>query len=347
MGWFNKAFRGNKNSDKVDLTNITRTETIEGLSTPGIIKNFHYYFTDLEVYSDGLISCWGMVDLAMFRQKLSEEWVVTSIPDGEFFSISGLGRWQIEDAHWLYNPNTLYDHVTSLVKRLNPDMQNLHNYHGSDVRQIGKTRISKHSLPSPTPFYRHENSSYWPQRMDSAKFWVFYRDDDQKVYLTDLSIYKNARVEITKLPKRLVLQFDQLPQWVENGRILTELAKGEQVNILNLGSFRVSQGDGIPIKDKLYELEDKFKELQGGENSIRKCARLFEEYKASPSKGAKKALKQAYEAIPKRNRVYVGDMDNKDYAVRYVLYGKQVKKEWDKDRFTPFPFDDLPLMDDG
>ena len=75
MKLFDKIFKSNK-TEPADFTTITRTEILEGFSIPGIIHNMQYHFTDLQGYSDGLISCWEMVDLSMFKDKLNKGWVV-------------------------------------------------------------------------------------------------------------------------------------------------------------------------------------------------------------------------------------------------------------------------------
>lgn len=72
MKLFNKIFKSNKTIESAALTTITRTEVLEGFSIPGIIHSMQYHFTDLQVYSDGLISCWEMVDLSMFKDKLEK-----------------------------------------------------------------------------------------------------------------------------------------------------------------------------------------------------------------------------------------------------------------------------------
>ena len=47
---------------------IIRTQTIDGLVTPAFINNgSHYFFINLPVYADGLVNCWEMVDLALFK----------------------------------------------------------------------------------------------------------------------------------------------------------------------------------------------------------------------------------------------------------------------------------------
>lgn len=122
MKLFDKIVKSN-NRKPADLTTITRTEVFEGFSIPGIIHNMQYHFTDLQVYSVGLISCWEMVDLSMFKDKLNKGWVVTSILGGEAISIFSLGHWNLEQGEWQHTKETLFDSVYSLVKQLKYKVQ--------------------------------------------------------------------------------------------------------------------------------------------------------------------------------------------------------------------------------
>lgn len=341
MKLFDKIFKSNK-TDPADLTAITRTEILEGFSIPGIIHNIQYHFTDLQVYSDGLISCWEMVDLSMFKDKLNKGWVVTSIPDGEAISIFSLGHWKIEKGEWQHTKETLYDYVHSLVKRLNPTLENLHNYNGNNSKMVGKANVAKHFIPTPKPYYFDDPKSFFPNRINGEKFHFFYRNDDNKTYLAELSIYKSGNIEITNLPKKKIHKFEDLNDLTKNGTLTTDLKIGETVSILNLGSFKVVSGRGVDIKFKLKELEDKFNELNGRENNIANCARIFDEYKQNPTKKLRDELKEAYEAVPEHQRIFVGTMDTKDYEVRQVIYGDQVKKEWKDHYGYEYPYDDMP-----
>jgi hypothetical protein len=341
MKLFDKIFKSNK-TDPADLTTITRTEILEGFSIPGIIHNMQYHFTDLQVYSDGLISCWEMVDLSMFKDKLNKGWVATSIPDGEAISIFSLGHWKIEKGEWQHTKETLYNYVHSLVKRLNPTLENLHNYNGNNSKMVGKANVAKHFIPTPKPYYFDAPKSFFPNRINGEKFHFFYRNDDNKTYLAELSIYKSGNIEITNLPKKKIYKFEDLNDLTKNGILITDLKIGETVSILNLGSFKVVSGSGVDIRSKLNELTDKFNELNGRENSIAKCARIFDEYKQNPTKKLRNELKEAYEAVPEHQRIFVGTMDTKDYEVRQVIYGDQVKKEWEDYYGYEYPYDDMP-----
>ena len=342
MKLFDKIFRSNKTSEVADLTMITRTEVLEGFSIPGIIHNMQYHFTDLQVYSDGLISCWEMVDLVMFKDKLNKGWVVTSIPDGEAISIFNLGYWHIDQGEWQHTKETLYDYVYSLVKRLNPTLENLHNYNGNNTKLAGNVKIAKHFLTDPKPFYYEDQNSPFPKRINGEKFHIFFRDHDEKTYLAELSIYKSGHIEITNVPEKKVFKFDELEQLTNNGQIATDLKIGETVTIIGLGSFKVKSGSGVELKFKLNEFADKLNELNGRENSIAKCARIFEEYKKHPTKKNREELKIAYEAVPEHRRIFVGTMDTKDYEVRQVIYGDLVKKEWEEYYGYEYPYDDMP-----
>ena len=342
MKIFEKIFKSNKITVPVDLTTITRTEVIEGFSIPCIIHNMQYHFTDLQVYSDGLISCWEMVDLAMFKDKLNKDWVVTSIPEGEAISIFNLGNWYIEKGEWQYTKETLYDFVNSLVKQLNPTSENLHNYKGKNSKIVGKVNIAKHFMPDPKPYHYESTDSFFPKKINGEKFHIFFRNNDSKTYLAELSIYKSGHIEITNLPSKKIFRFDELNILVEKEIITTDLKIGEVVTVLNLGSFKIKSGNGVDIKFKLNEFKDKFNELNGGENSIAKCARIFEEYKNTPTKKLKNELKEAYEDVPEHQRIFVGTMDTKDYEVRQIIYGEIVKKEWKEYYGYEYPYDDMP-----
>lgn len=69
------------------LLNIL-TRSVEGAVVPGhyiqaFIKNGdHYFVTEIKVYKDGKIDCWGLVDFNDFKEKVREGWVRTRLPDG-------------------------------------------------------------------------------------------------------------------------------------------------------------------------------------------------------------------------------------------------------------------------
>ncbi len=339
---FDKLFKRRKIVKPADLTTITRTEVIEGFSIPGVILNMQYHYTDIQVYSDGLISCWEMVDLKMFKAKLNNNWVVTSIPDGQAISIFSLGNWYIEKGDWIHTRETLYEHVYSLVKRLNPTAENLHNYHGNNSKMIGKVNVSKHISPTAKPYHIENPESFLSQKVNGEKFNIFFRNEDNKTYLAALSVYKSGRIEITNIPLKEIFKVDDLKHLISEGKITTSLKVGEAVTILGLGSFIIKSGYGVDMNYKYDEFLDTYNELNGRENSIAKCARIFEEYKQQPTQKIRQELKKAYEEVPKHQRMFVGTMDTKDYEVRHAIYGDIVKNEFEDENGYEYPYDDIP-----
>lgn len=342
MKFFDKKFKLANRTVVGDLTTITRTEVLEGFSVPGIIHNMQYHFIDLQVYSDGLVSCWEMVDLSMFKEKLNNGWVVTSIPDGEAISIFNLGRWYIEEGEWLHTKDSFYEFVYSLVKGINPTLENLVNYNGNSSKKVGKVSVAKHFMPDPKPYYYNDPNSFLPNKINGEKFHIFFRNDNSQTYLAELSLYKSGHIEITNLPEKKTFRFEQINELFNSGQLTTDLKIGESVTILNLGSFKIKSGNGIEAKFKIDELTGMLNELNGSENSIAKCARLFDEYKQNPTKRLRDSLKEAYEGVPEHQRMYVGTMDTKDYEVRQIIYGDIVKKEWEDDYGYEYPYEDMP-----
>lgn len=52
------------------MQRIKRQKAIEGTRIPGIIKNGQYYYINLDVYEDGMINCWELVDIKGLEEKL-------------------------------------------------------------------------------------------------------------------------------------------------------------------------------------------------------------------------------------------------------------------------------------
>jgi len=78
-----------------------------GLLIPAFIHNMQYFYAPLAVYGDGLIDCWGLVDLEIFRRKLKGGWVVTGAPVGTQVSFHNLGWASVSACNWEYTASDL------------------------------------------------------------------------------------------------------------------------------------------------------------------------------------------------------------------------------------------------
>lgn len=98
--------------------------TADGVRVPGtwrhaFIRNGDYFLTDLFIYADGLIDCWGLVTLEEFEEKLRCGWVATELPDGARASGHQLAAWRFREPHSWYTPELLLAEVRDTIEQLN------------------------------------------------------------------------------------------------------------------------------------------------------------------------------------------------------------------------------------
>jgi len=319
------------------LTNhISRKVEINGISIPGIIYNYNYHIVDLKIYEDGLIDCWEFVDLPLLREKISKNWIMSSIPDNSDISVFGLGGWKINNGKWLYNKEQLYNELESYVRQLNPNMINLFDMQGTNTVERNGVRTTKVQGFNKKPFYYSDQHPVFPTRTYGIDQNIFYQHDES-IYLTKLAVFPDGQVILRNIPEEVVFDFSELDQQFDIDRIITNPPLGKRIQIYGIGSFDLLSGMGVDPKNKLTELKDAFAELQGKETTSKKCLRLWDEYRESPSEQKKESLRIAYEAVPSHIRMFLGDQDSKDFPIRYDIYGDIVKEEWENRYGFPMP----------
>lgn len=98
-------------------------ETVAGSWRHVFINNGgSYYLTDLLVYVDGLVDCWGLVTLAEFRDKLRTGWVATTLKEGAQASAHELASWTFTDVESWVSADDLYAEVVDQVASLNSQL---------------------------------------------------------------------------------------------------------------------------------------------------------------------------------------------------------------------------------
>ncbi|MFD7547662.1 NADAR family protein [Streptomyces sp. NPDC059578] len=99
--------------------------TADGVRIPGtwrhaFIRNGDRYFlTDLFIYADGLIDCWGLVTVEEFDEKLRAGWVATSFPEGGEASAHELADWTFSEPESRLTPELLAAEVRDAIDQLN------------------------------------------------------------------------------------------------------------------------------------------------------------------------------------------------------------------------------------
>jgi hypothetical protein len=102
---------------------VVRTKPIgrtRGVAFPAFIHNVQYHYTGVSVYSDGLIDCWGCVDIGIFRQKIKQGWVVAQAPMGALVSIHNLGWATVGGIDWHYTSEQYSTRAKDIVQALEP-----------------------------------------------------------------------------------------------------------------------------------------------------------------------------------------------------------------------------------
>lgn len=96
----------------------------DGIRVPGtwrhvFIRNGDYFLSDLFIYADGLIDCWGLVTLEEFEEKLRSGWVATELPDGARASGHELAAWRFGEPRTWHTPELLLAEVRDTIDELN------------------------------------------------------------------------------------------------------------------------------------------------------------------------------------------------------------------------------------
>lgn len=86
------------------------------------------------------------------------------------------------------------------------------------------------------------------------------------------------------------------------------------------------------------------KKLAGEPTSLEICVEVYAQYLKNPTQALKEALKVAYENIPEHEKMYVGDMDVKDTAVRMIIYGDEEIENWSHYQAAKHLGDELPSI---
>ncbi|MET9607295.1 NADAR family protein [Streptomyces sp. NPDC006512] len=99
--------------------------TADGVRIPGtwrhafICNGGSYFLTDLFIYADGLIDCWGLVTLEEFEEKLRTGWVATTLPEGAQASAHELASWKFSEPRTGLTPELLLAEVRDSIDQLN------------------------------------------------------------------------------------------------------------------------------------------------------------------------------------------------------------------------------------
>ena len=329
-----KLFGRNKKEKNLKFESfpkIERTRVLQGRFVPGVINNGgSHFFINLQVFEDGLVDCWEMIDLELFKKKLNSGWVSPKIPDGKQLSIHHLGSWSVKNGEWLFDKESYFDHIKEVVKDLNPELKNLYNCFGTTTKKVGKTNVSLLGMANGKPVRTEDPENYFSPKHKGDSFHGFQKIDDSNYNLININVFADSRIQISGIEKPKLVSIDEFTSLVKDGAISTEIPEDSTVHIYGFGKCTVGTCQYYAnIEEKLSEINDIISQLNGDKTTSEICREVYEEYVENPTVRLKDLLKVAYENIPEHLRTYVlGDMDAKDIPVRMIIYGEQEIEKW-------------------
>lgn len=304
------------------MQKISRQKNVEGTTISGIIHNGQYFYTNIEIYEDGMIHCWELVDLNGLKEKIASGWLVSQIPNGKNVSIHGLGTYGVASAEWKFDRDEYEDYIHTTIKKLNPTLTNIYKIAVEEKALWEKRRVVV--SPQPTEFYVKKEISYETVQGDS--FTIFMKHKNQNI-LVNLVMYKDGNIVCYAPNIEVRYTVKEIQALFNDGTFFTHFKKPTKIVLGNLGTVTLNEAvDSVEIHEKYKELLDMYAKLQGNEDSLEKCRRVYYEYLEYPSEEGKKRLKELYEAIPEHERMYLGDMESRDSDYRRIIYSNSTRE---------------------
>lgn len=330
-----------------NLLHRQATRTIEGVSFPGIIHNMSYYLADLTVYEDGIVECWESVDLPIFKKKLSTGWVVPQVPQGAEIRIEHLCRIEVNDAVWTHKtPNALYKYVESIVRAQNPEMRNLYNMYGASSETIPDRKMRRAKLSYGSGMARTRATDLWGAPESSGETIRHFMKHEGHTYLVQTAVLRNDTVEITGLPERQKLTYEEFEQQIRERPEDFRAETRDRIRVDGLVEFTAgSISFNLDTEGLLGELDTTYRKINGLPALTTIAAQLFEQYCANPTVSKLEELRKAYEAVPENQRRYCGDMDERDIPIRIALYGEREIENWSHWQLAKAEGIELPSLD--
>lgn len=184
----------------------------------------------------------------------------------------------------------------------------------------------------------------FPDKIDGKSVNLFYQLKDE-YYLAKLNIFPDRTFELCRLEAPITLTMEELEELIASATIVTVPPAGARVHIYGLGSFIVKATDyAVDVQQKLLEIREVIRVLNGEPSSVQICREAYRRYIADPTVHNKELLKASYEKVPDHHKMYVGDMDTKDIAVRMIIYGEQEIEQWSHYRLAKAMGERLPTI---
>lgn len=294
---------------------VYRKQRIEGVTIPAIIRNGSYFWHSMAVYEDGTVSVWDdKIDLDDVPRLLASRKLIFSVPDGSAISVFELCSIDVISAEWNFDEKSFYSHIVDTVKTMNPELANIYKTTEREKAKWKEYHVG--FTASPTPF-KLEDRKFGYDPLEGNNAHIFLRDGG-RLTLTELYCYKDGTFSVDGLEG--YFGFDDISRMFKEEVLAVKPQSGERIYLGDLGVAEVKVEDGVSVKNKLAELENKSLRVQGKPDAHDAAIKAYHAYLVEPTEFYKNRLREAYEAVPEHERCYLGDMDTRDSDFRRILY---------------------------
>lgn len=287
-----------------------------GRSIAGFISNGQCHLTTIDVYEDGSVFCWGMVDRALFRAKVESGWVVPNPEINQNISVFEFGGTDAINSEWYQTRAGIVTEVDSVLGALNPGMINIVDMQGTSFELRNGVKIAKRGWPRKRCFRKIEGTD---EVILGDRVPVLKSNGDEFEF-TSLFVYADGQSRLG--PSGDIFPTSELSLMFSETKISNHAAAGSNIHLPGLGRFQTTTGlGGIAVADRIGQIDDMTRALNGEPTSSVICRARFKAYQDEPSPQNRDALREAYLAVPTHHRRYLlGDMDRKDGPIRAVLF---------------------------
>ena len=229
-----------------------------------------------------------------------------------------MGNYTIKSSKWKYNKETYYKTIIDNLKELNPKIENINKI----TREIPEEDYKKEILFLSKPF-RLEHKINFHQWFNGDNTFIFYNLGGQ-LYLTTLTAYEDKTFEIGLLEEKY-FSLEEIKEMFEKNILTTEVK--DRFFIKDFAEIEIEKINYFVEKSqKFKEIEDMMKKVCEEETTLELCREAYFEYLADPCDYTKEKLRKAYEAVPEHERIYLGDMDSKDWDYQRILYSDEKRE---------------------
>ena len=165
---------------------------------------------------------------------------------------------------------------------------------------------------------------------DGKSYFIFRKSDNysssKEIFLTCYTIYDDETISIYNDDN--IYNFDDIKNMFDKNELLLYPKEDDTIIIENLAKLKLKTTlKYTNKKEKLKEIEENIKEISDKENAFDYAIKCYHDYLVYPSDDNRELLKEAYEKVPEHERMFLGDMDNKDTDFRRIIYTPNIKRE--------------------